>query len=516
LMLTYPGYDTPDGRTLPPHHTRFLDEIRRKLLSGQQIVIPEALLRTSLPEFRLPEPPPHEPWQIVVYDEEEAQRSEALYEAKKRGDLAATMAALLELSENYRRARREEAIRLAELERQRLEKERKAREERERKEAERQEMIRQHKAAREAEARKQLTAFRLKWQTFRLEFPLAAHLPDLAGDLVPMEQAGNWGLIMRCLRQKEEFMVTAEHLAPEYKALVDKLQFKIYLQTRFNTALTTIAVAIAQDPVATKKHSRLSHLKNEIVDQLSRYDRIDAAWNAALDITRKRLAFLKPGTRVYQDTDAAIQRLGVAIVNDPYAVGHNAALKAIDDLIGKEVEKPLKDEKKNEVYKALYNRFIASEPAAKLQPRRYKALTSYERALIRMIRNGQAADAAILPANARNVLWERKTHKFSGPFAPSFKVSSEVRAEYRLWQDTYRKDATTSVIGATTWYLTGERMASYGRADSDRILFFYVQHTSSNQYKYGVVTHMPMRHDKTAEKLHYFPDGFPDPPGPVV
>lgn len=516
LMLTYPGYDTPDGRSLPKTGT-VLGDLFAMLAAGKKFVIPKELLRPPAPEPPLPDNTEHEPWQIVVYDEEEAQRQTALYEAKQRGDLAATMKALLELSENYRRAQFEEAKRLMQQLLKKLEQERKEREERERREAERQEMIRQQKLQREADAKSELTAYRQKWNTFRGTFLLAVHLPDLVSDLLPMENAGKWGQILRCISQREEFMRTALALLTEYQAMVASIANKPYLQTRFNVLLTGLAVAIAQDPVGTKNALKVDHLKNEVRNEVQRYAKIYSGWEAALETSKKRLDHLPKDKRFHRDKTAAIQAFGMAILNDPYGAGHNGTLKAINDEIDKEVERPIKEEEKNKIYRALYKDFVAKESSAKLAAKRYTALASYEKGLIRMIRGGQAADSAPVPANGRNVLWERKGHDFSGPLAPGLTSARGERAEYRLWQDIPgRVGGTSKFIGATTWYLTGERMTSFGRPGTDRILFFYNQHTPSNQYLYGLVTHMPMRANKAAPKQRYFPEGYPAAPGPVA
>jgi hypothetical protein len=111
----------------------------------------------------------------------------------------------------------------------------------------------------------------------------------------------------------------------------------------------------------------------EIPNELSRYDRIYAAWNAALETTQARLGFILP-KRAHQDLDTAIQQLGLTILTNPYAAGHNPALKVINDQIEKEVEKPIKEAKKTEVYKELYKRFVSHEAGERRPPKRYSAL----------------------------------------------------------------------------------------------------------------------------------------------
>lgn len=520
LMLTYPGYDTPDGRSLTPQNS-ILDHVLQLLKSGHRLEIPRELLNPT-PEIELPlqDHTPTEHWQLVVYDEEEAQRQTALHEARRSGDLAATMKALLETSENYRRQQREEAIRQLQMLLKRLEQERLEREERERREAEaraRQEFIQQKQQQREMEAKATLASFRQRWLSFRYTFLMASQLPDFPAELRALEQAQKWGPLQRRIAQMEEFVKAAEALAADYASLIRGLNFKPYLQTKFNVALTALAAAIAQDPVGTQKARRLEHLKTEIANETQQYDRIKRAWDSALEATLQRVKFIPKEKRAYKEKKEAVKALAMTVLTDPFAPACNQTLQALNDEIDKEVEKPEKEKQKTAVYKALYESFIASESKNyKLPPKRYNSLASYEKALIRMIRNGEAADSAPIAATGRNILWERQSHNFSGTYAPNFKGGGAQKAEYRLWQDTFRQGATTKVANNTTWYLTGERMTSFGQPGTNRILFFYNQHPSgTNAYIYGLVTHLPMRHDKSKAKQRYFPDGYPPAPGPV-
>lgn len=497
-MLTYPGYDTPDGRPLDSPTSQLLN----RLQSGGRLV-----LNVDLSDFE-PDPhgdlPPNSPdsMALVLYDPrdiwEEARQE---VEARDREILR-----LLELvwNELQRRAK-EEAARL-----KREQEELKLQQEAERKRREEiQKEIQSKQVAREADCRLRLDQLIAKADRIQQGTVLDTKLlTSTIAALNNMKLNGQWSPLARGLDRASVEFEAFESLSNKYKFLIASLNWKPSLDLQFNARLTHIATRIALAPAEESTRRDLNTLATDIHFASMRHAQLVSQWNAALEATEGRISFIT----TQRDKKNCAQRLDLlctSVMQDPANSNNLAALTLLNDNVKSLVIRSIKTERRKAKSDELINEAIRAFGQQTLNPKKYESLQSHEKALIRAVRNGD-------PLNffAQNYFWERKAHIFSGQTAPALNNSfGGHKFEYRYWNTTRPAPPyTTRDIGGVTYYLTGERMTSYGKPHSEDIVFFHCQHPGSNAYKYGVVTQLPIRWDKTPPKPSddtYLPAEFP-------
>ena len=136
-----------------------------------------------------------------------------------------------------------------------------------------------------------------------------------------------------------------------------------------------------------------------------------------------------------------------------------------------------------------------------------------EKALIRAVRQNQGVGSVEGVHNNVTYCWDTKPHDYRGGTRPTFRSGKPNAKEFRLYLSSSTHNTRKTALG-TSCGMTGGRLTSVGSGDD--MLFFHCDHGSSNGYKYGIITNLPLRRIKTEEKPVCLPHGFPDEPGAVI
>jgi len=501
LMLTYPGFDTPDGRSRAPT----VDEVLASLKAGHKVTVSPTVF--SAPVHMPPgmgESP--DDLALVVW---EPNPIEVLLEREAERHQQQLMAALLQLWNAY-----QELLRQQELEAKRKEEEelRKMKEEEERKR--RHEELEQQKkiedALKLAELKKIAQGLKQELDTLKATSKLNPVLfadrlailnPRLDGEAGLETLNKNVRTYISMIRRQE----------PKHAEVAQKIALCPYIHNKLLAQINLAADAILLNEQAAKK---ISDLDAEYNKELTAYKLQLEHWKTAIDRTKERIAFLHEKSRPKQME--AIGNIEKLAAQNPFQKDYSDALVKLNNELTENVRRIEKARLKNDETKRIIQYFVASEAPHHLNRRNYSNLAEYEKALIRAVRQGQGvASVHGVTHSGANYGWDQKTHDYRGATPPTFSRGKPNAREYRLFLST-SPHPTTMSAGGVICGLTGERLTSVGTSNTDDMLFFHCDHGSSNGYQYGVITNLPLRRDKTADKPACLPADFPNAPDPVI
>jgi hypothetical protein len=303
---------------------------------------------------------------------------------------------------------------------------------------------------------------------------------------------------------KEE--AARQELRVLYKEMVTGVTGRARLQKAFNAELTAISDKIETTTPTDDLEKEVRVLLMRIRQDVAPYDRAVAAWKPALDAVERRIGFVAT-SRDKQNFTETMAALKAFIWLDPFdkdGLGNSQfesltlrqRFTELSDTVERVVEGEEKIRRKEALFQEVRDTFLDKLGRNALSDKKYEALSDRKKALIRPVRQNLP-----LP-NTAAYKWEKKPHEYrqgqSGN-APHLTNKATCKSEYRLWE------ANTNgklVLG-------GQRMTSVGAPNSDTMLFFDIDHKNVNEYRYGLVTRLPLHRDKNAPKQPVYPDTFP-------